>query len=85
MSDAQIDASVTQPKQMAENPDLIRMATESPELFATEHKVLSSNGKGYEQSELGRRVNFESTHVSFKGSGVGRKDTPCQQLRRTPC
>ena len=27
------------------------------ELFATKHKVLSSGGEGYEQSELGSRVN----------------------------
>ena len=53
MSDAQTDASVAQLEQMAKNTDLIRMATEGAELFATEHEVLSSGGEGYEQSQLG--------------------------------
>ena len=56
MSDTQIDVGVAQLEQMAENPDLIWMVTEGTELFAIEHEVLSSDGKGYEQSQLGIRA-----------------------------
>ena len=56
MSNTQIDASIAQLEQMAENPDLIRMVTEGAELFAMEHEVLLSGGEGYEQSELAIRA-----------------------------
>ena len=41
---------------MAENLDLIRMATEGTELFTVEHEVLSSADQGCKQSELGIRT-----------------------------